>query len=128
MVGRPDFVNMYAFASQLLQERGVAFRIDGREARRGFAEAWKVIGASSPLRAPRFSTGTEGRDCSRHRRSGLRSSRFVAADSVVLTDLPHRAIRRPHFRERIDQYIERGLSVPPPHAEHHVRLAMLVDG
>ncbi len=54
MVGRVDFVNVHAFASQLLKERGVAFRIDGLEAQRAFADAWNVIGASSPLRAPRF--------------------------------------------------------------------------
>lgn len=34
MVDRVDFVNVHAFASQLLQERGVAFRIDGLEAGR----------------------------------------------------------------------------------------------
>ncbi|MFJ3383396.1 MULTISPECIES: UvrD-helicase domain-containing protein [unclassified Curtobacterium] len=54
MVDRVDFVNVHAFASQLLKERGVAFRIDGLEAQRAFADAWNVIGASSPLRAPRF--------------------------------------------------------------------------
>lgn len=54
MVGRVDFVNVHAFASQLLKERGVPFRIDGLEAQRAFADAWNVIGASSPLRAPRF--------------------------------------------------------------------------
>jgi superfamily I DNA/RNA helicase len=54
MVGRVDFVNVHAFASQLLKERGIAFRIDGLEAQRAFADAWNVIGASSPLRAPRF--------------------------------------------------------------------------
>ncbi|MFJ3380303.1 UvrD-helicase domain-containing protein [Curtobacterium sp. NPDC090217] len=54
MVDRVDFVNVHAFASQLLKERGVAFRIDGLEAGRAFADAWNVIGASSPLRAPRF--------------------------------------------------------------------------
>jgi len=54
MVDRVDFVNVHAVASQLLQERGVAFRIDGLEAQRAFADAWNVIGASSPLRAPRF--------------------------------------------------------------------------
>jgi hypothetical protein len=54
MVGRVDFVNVHAFASQLLKERGVEFRIVGLEAQRAFADAWNVIGASSPLRAPRF--------------------------------------------------------------------------
>ncbi|WP_267424860.1 MULTISPECIES: nuclease-related domain-containing DEAD/DEAH box helicase [unclassified Curtobacterium] len=54
MVDRVDFVNVHAFASQLLKERGVAFRIDALEAQRAFADAWNVIGASSPLRAPRF--------------------------------------------------------------------------
>ncbi|MBF4582000.1 UvrD-helicase domain-containing protein [Curtobacterium sp. VKM Ac-2865] len=54
MVGRVDFVNVHAFASQLLKERGIAFRIDGLEAQRAFADAWNAIGASSPLRAPRF--------------------------------------------------------------------------
>jgi superfamily I DNA/RNA helicase len=54
MVGRVDFVNVHAFASQLLKERGIAFRIDGLEAQRAFADAWNPIGASSPLRAPRF--------------------------------------------------------------------------
>ncbi|WP_420364271.1 UvrD-helicase domain-containing protein [Curtobacterium sp. L3-7] len=54
MVDRVDFVNVHAFASQLLKERGVVFRIDGLEAQRAFFDAWNVIGASSPLRAPRF--------------------------------------------------------------------------
>ncbi|WIB61436.1 3'-5' exonuclease [Curtobacterium sp. MCLR17_007] len=54
MVGRVDFVNVHAFASRLLKERGVAFRVDALEAQRAFADAWNVIGASSPLRASRF--------------------------------------------------------------------------
>ncbi len=54
MVDRVDFVNVHAFASQLLKERGVAFRIDSLEAQRAFADAWNVIGTSSPLRAARF--------------------------------------------------------------------------
>ncbi|WP_022908563.1 nuclease-related domain-containing DEAD/DEAH box helicase [Curtobacterium sp. B18] len=54
MVGRVDFVGVHAFASQLLKERGVAFRIDALEAQRAFADAWNLISASSPLRAARF--------------------------------------------------------------------------
>lgn len=54
MVDRVDFVNVHAFASRLLKERGVAFRVDTLEAQRAFSDAWNAIGASSPLRAPRF--------------------------------------------------------------------------
>jgi hypothetical protein len=54
MVGRVDFVNVHAFASRLLKERGVAFRIDTLEAQRPFSDAWNAISASSPLRAARF--------------------------------------------------------------------------
>jgi len=54
MVGRVDFVNVHAFASRLLKQRGVAFRVDTLEAQRAFADAWNLIGASSPLRASRF--------------------------------------------------------------------------
>jgi hypothetical protein len=54
MVGRVDFVNVHAFASRLLKERGVTFRVDTLEAQRAFSDAWNVISASSPLKAPRF--------------------------------------------------------------------------
>ncbi|MGL3198228.1 MULTISPECIES: 3'-5' exonuclease [Curtobacterium] len=54
MVGRVDFVNVHAFASRLLKERGIAFRVDSLEARRAFDDAWNATSASSPLRAARF--------------------------------------------------------------------------
>ncbi|MFS0730049.1 3'-5' exonuclease [Curtobacterium sp. 1P10AnD] len=55
MVGRVDFVGVHAFATRLLKERGIAFRVPGREARLAFDEAWNAIRASSPLRSSRFS-------------------------------------------------------------------------
>ena len=54
MVGRVDFVNVHAFATRLLKERGIAFRTPGREAQLAFADAWNAISASSPLKATRF--------------------------------------------------------------------------
>lgn len=54
MVGRVDFVNVHAFATRLLKERGIAFRTPGREAQFAFADAWNAISASSPLKATRF--------------------------------------------------------------------------
>ncbi|MFJ7286692.1 UvrD-helicase domain-containing protein [Curtobacterium sp. NPDC098951] len=54
VMGLVDFVGVHAFASQLLKERGVVFRIDALEAQRAFADAWNLISASSPLRAARF--------------------------------------------------------------------------
>jgi hypothetical protein len=55
MVGRVDFMGVHAFASRLLKERGIAFRVPGREARLAFDDAWNAIRASSPLRSSRFS-------------------------------------------------------------------------
>ncbi|WP_416394491.1 MULTISPECIES: UvrD-helicase domain-containing protein [unclassified Curtobacterium] len=55
MVGRVDFMGVHAFATRLLKERGIAFRVPGREARLAFDDAWNAIRASSPLRSSRFS-------------------------------------------------------------------------
>lgn len=53
-VGRVDFVNVHAFATRLLKERGITFRTPGREAQLAFTDAWNAISASSPLKATRF--------------------------------------------------------------------------
>ncbi len=55
MVGRVDFVGVRRFATRLLKERGIAFRVSGREARLAFDDAWNAIRASSQLRSSRFS-------------------------------------------------------------------------
>ncbi len=54
MVGRVDFMGVHAFSKRLLDERGIAYRVPGREARLAFDDAWNAIRASSPLRSARF--------------------------------------------------------------------------
>lgn len=51
---RVNFVGIHAFATRLLKDRGVGARIDEREARRAFDDAWNRVDASSPLRSARF--------------------------------------------------------------------------
>lgn len=54
LVNRVDFVGVHQFATRLLKQRGIRFRVDEWEARLAFDDAWNAIGASSPLRAARF--------------------------------------------------------------------------
>lgn len=54
LVDRIDFVGVHQFATRLLKQRGIRFRVDEREARLAFDDAWNAVGASSPLRAARF--------------------------------------------------------------------------
>lgn len=54
MVGRVHFVNVDAFANQLLKARGITFDLDALEARRAFSTAWNAVSASGPLKAARF--------------------------------------------------------------------------
>ncbi|MCS6524235.1 3'-5' exonuclease [Curtobacterium citreum] len=54
MVSRVDFMGVHAFSKRLLDERGIAYRVPGREARLAFDDAWNAIRASSPLRSARF--------------------------------------------------------------------------
>ncbi|WP_206556280.1 3'-5' exonuclease [Curtobacterium luteum] len=54
LVDRVDFVGVHQFATRLLKQRGIRFHVDEREARLAFDDAWNAIGASSPLRASRF--------------------------------------------------------------------------
>ncbi|MCS5507215.1 UvrD-helicase domain-containing protein [Curtobacterium flaccumfaciens] len=49
-----DRVDFHQFATRLLKQRGIRFRVDEREARLAFDDAWNAIGAASPLRAARF--------------------------------------------------------------------------
>ena len=43
---RVDFVHVHGFATDLLRERGVPFRLDGRRARSAFDQAWSSVGHS----------------------------------------------------------------------------------
>jgi superfamily I DNA/RNA helicase len=54
LVDRVDFVGVHQFTTRLLKQRGIRFRVDEREARLALDDAWNAIGASSPLRAARF--------------------------------------------------------------------------
>ncbi|WP_022902722.1 UvrD-helicase domain-containing protein, partial [Curtobacterium sp. B8] len=54
LVGRVHFVNVDAFANQLLKARGITFDLDALEARRAFSTAWNAVSASGPLKAARF--------------------------------------------------------------------------
>jgi hypothetical protein len=54
LVDRVDFVGVHQFATRLLRQCGVRFRVDERQAQLAFDDAWNAIGASSPLRAARF--------------------------------------------------------------------------
>jgi len=54
LVDRVDFVGVHQFATRLLTDCGVRFRIDEWEARLAVNYAWNAIGASSPLRSARF--------------------------------------------------------------------------
>jgi len=54
LVDRVAFVGVHQFATRLLKQRGIRFRVDEREARLALDDAWNAIGASSPLRAARF--------------------------------------------------------------------------
>lgn len=54
LVDRVGFVGVHQFATRLLKQRGIRLRVDEREARLALDDAWNAIGASSPLRAARF--------------------------------------------------------------------------
>jgi hypothetical protein len=49
-----DSVDVHQLATRLLKQRGIRLRVDERESRLAFDDAWNAIGASSPLRAARF--------------------------------------------------------------------------
>jgi hypothetical protein len=64
-----DRVDDHQSATRLLKQCGIRFRVDEREARLAFDDAWNAIGASSPLRAVQL-TILGRRDHARHQGAG----------------------------------------------------------
>jgi len=71
LVDRMDFVGVHQFATRLLKQRGIRFRVDEREARLAFEDAWNAVGGLQSAARSALHTSLLGRrDQARHQGAG----------------------------------------------------------